>query len=121
MNFKTEFFLQLSFKQIPVFRNKANDIASIDPDFQLRKKIKLDYINYVGFESFIRKVIFDNIPTIYLEGYNNLISSVRLLNWPQKPKVIFTSAAYNSDDVFKAWAAKCVEGGSPLVIGQTRR
>ena len=115
---KIELLLQLSFKQIPVLRNKANEIESIDPDLNLRKQIPPLVSNHKGFEKFLRAIIFDNIPTIYLEGYNSLISSVRLLNWPQKPKFIFTSGSYNMDDVFKAWAAKCVDNGSPLVIGQ---
>jgi putative transferase (TIGR04331 family) len=58
------------------------------------------------------------IPTIYLEGYKKLQSQVAGLAWPDKPRLIFTSNAYNSDDVFKAWAAEKVEFGAPLVIGQ---
>lgn len=115
---KTEILLQLSIKQIPVLRNRANEIESIDPDLHLRKQIPTLLSNQKGFEKFLRTIIFDNIPTIYLEGYNSLVSSVRLLNWPQKPKFIFTSGGYSIDDVFKAWAAKCVDNGSPLFIGQ---
>ena len=40
------------------------------------------------------------------------------LPWPKKPSIIFTSNAYSSDDVFKAWAAAKVETGARLVVGQ---
>jgi putative transferase (TIGR04331 family) len=38
--------------------------------------------------------------------------------WPKHPKIIWTSNAHISVDVFKAWAAEKAEKGSPLVIGQ---
>ena len=117
LNFKTKLLLQLLFKQVPVFRNKK-DIPSVNADLKFRKSITSLCSNHKGFEKFIRSIIFDNIPTIYLEGYNELLSTVRNINWPVQPKFIFTSGAYNMDDVFKAWAARCVEDGYPLIIGQ---
>ena len=115
---KIELLLQMSLKQFPVIRNKADEIEFIEPDFEFRKKTPALISNQKGFDFFLRTIIFENIPTIYLEGYKRLILKVRSLNWPQKPKFIFTSGSYNMDDVFKAWAAKCVDNGSPLFIGQ---
>ena len=115
---KIELLLQMSLKQFPVIRNQADEIEFIEPNFEFRKKIPDLTSNHKGFEFFLRKIMFENIPTIYLEGYNRLVLKVRSLNWPQKPKFIFTCAAYNMDEVFKAWAAKCVDNGSPLFIGQ---
>lgn len=115
---KIELLLQMSLKQFPIIRNQADEIEFIEPNFEFRKKIPALISNHKGFEFFLRKIMFENIPTIYLEGYKKLILKVRSLNWPQKPKFIFTCAAYNMDEVFKAWAAKCVDNGSPLFIGQ---
>jgi len=58
------------------------------------------------------------IPIVYIEGYRALRKQTDHLPWPRNPKVIFTSNAYGSDDTFKEWAAKKIESGTPLVIGQ---
>lgn len=70
------------------------------------------------FENFARMLVPLQIPTAYLESYSQLAEKVEALPWPNRPKVIFTSASYISDDVFKMWAAEKVERGSPLVVGQ---
>ena len=70
------------------------------------------------FEYCSRALIPQHIPSTYLEGYGELVKQIGGLSWPKQPKVIWTSNAYNADDVFKAWAAEKVEEGSPLVIGQ---
>ena len=70
------------------------------------------------FSSLVKSFIPTQIPKAYLEGYLELISLIENMPWPKCPKLIFTSNAYSSDDVFKVWAAKQVEFGTPLVIGQ---
>ena len=70
------------------------------------------------FEECVRALIPAQIPTAYLEGYDRLVGQAADLPWPKQPNVIWTSNAFNSDDVFKVWAAQKVEKGSPLVIGQ---
>lgn len=71
-----------------------------------------------GFPGFVRAMIPLHIPTIYVEGYSALQAFCDALPWPAKPRLIFTSTSYYADDVFKSWAAKKVETGAPLVIGQ---
>ena len=70
------------------------------------------------FEACVRTLIPQQVPTIYLEGYCQLVKQTTVLPWPKQPKLIWTSNSYNADDVFKAWAAGKVECGSRLVIGQ---
>lgn len=70
------------------------------------------------FEKMVCELIPLQIPTVYLEGYAQLMKQVSLLPWPDRPRFIFTSNSHESDDVFKAWAAQKVEMGAPLVIGQ---
>ena len=70
------------------------------------------------FEVYARILIPAQIPTVYLEGYKQLVEQVEGLPWPKQPKVIWTSNSHISNEVFKAWAAEKTEGGSPLVIGQ---
>ena len=50
--------------------------------------------------------------------WTGVTDQTRTLPWPTKPKLILTSNSYNSDDLFKAWAAERIEHGAPLVIGQ---
>ena len=71
-----------------------------------------------AFEACVRALIPQQIPIAYLEGYHKLLSQINKLPWPQKPKLIWTSNSYSSDDVFKLWAAEKVDHGSTLVIGQ---
>jgi putative transferase (TIGR04331 family) len=70
------------------------------------------------FEACVRMLIPRQIPALYLEGYGRLVEQTAALPWPKQPKLIWTSISESGDDVFKAWAAQKVEGGSPLVIGQ---
>jgi putative transferase (TIGR04331 family) len=70
------------------------------------------------FEACLRTLLPQQIPRIYLEGYEQLTQQARMLPWPKRPMAIWTSNSFHSDDVFKAWAADKVEGESPLIIGQ---
>lgn len=65
-----------------------------------------------------RAMIPKHIPVAYLEGYSALQSLCRNLPWPRTPRLIFTSNSYNSDDVFKAWAAGKIDAGALFVVGQ---
>lgn len=70
------------------------------------------------FETCVRTLIPQQIPKIYLEAYPDLMGQVSELPWPRRPRLIWSSNSYNSDDVFKAWAAQKAEAGATLVAGQ---
>lgn len=112
-----DFLLQLALGQLPRL-NLQIPAPRCELDLQIRKGFSLNEEKHKNFENCIRALIPEQIPTVYLEGYAALQRTVAKLPWPKKPKVIFTSASYNADDVFKAWAGLRVEGGTPLVIGQ---
>ncbi len=71
-----------------------------------------------AFEECLRTMIPRQIPKNYLEGYLPLMEQVAELPWPRQPRFIWSSNSYNSDDVFKAWAAQKAESGSVIVSGQ---
>lgn len=71
-----------------------------------------------NFKTIARSMIPKHIPTLYLEGYNELQGIIKSLPWPKRPRLIFTSNSYSSDDVFKARAAEKIEAGALLVVGQ---
>ena len=70
------------------------------------------------FSTLARAMISRQLPKAYLEGYQALVSLTENLPWPKNPQAIFTSNSFIADDVFSTWAAKKVESGAPLLIGQ---
>ena len=90
----------------------------IKPNIEKRRWKTQPGLTKDPFSEVVRKLIPLHIPTAYLEGYEALTEKIQSLPWPQKPKAIFTSNSYFSDDIFKAWAAEKTEAGTPLVIGQ---
>ena len=115
---KTDLLLQVRLGQFPrIWR--SNRVPVTKPDMRKRNwQLCKNKVNESSFEVIARQFVPLHIPTVYLEGYDQLMKTVDLLPWPKKPKVIFTSNAYNSDDLFKAWAAEKVEKNTQFVIGQ---
>ena len=114
---KQDFLLQLKLGQIPkLWRTVSVPKTPVNP--LARQWEVLPPRNSDDFPAILRMMILRHIPTAYLEGYGSLLRLVQDLSWPKNPKVIFTSNAYQADEVFKTWAADKVECGVPLVIGQ---
>jgi putative transferase (TIGR04331 family) len=112
-----ELLLQIKMGQFPAL-NSVVAPPMVQPDLEIRKKFRLPVEGLKGFEQCLRSLIPDHIPTLYLEGYQQLADSVKPLPWSRKPRVMMTGSNYNADDVFKIWAAQWVENGAHLVIGQ---
>ncbi|MDD2914599.1 MAG: LIC12162 family protein [Gallionella sp.] len=112
-----DFRLQLSFGQVPkLWRSPPSPV--VFPNQKIRQQFSLAKAGTSGFEQCVRHLIAEQIPTLYLEGYQKLQATVDSLHWPKQPKLIFTSNNYNADEIFKAWAGAQIENGHPLVIGQ---
>ncbi|MDD5689122.1 MAG: LIC12162 family protein [Caldisericia bacterium] len=118
LSWKLNFRLQMSLGQIPQLWSRMPPLPKVEANQHVREQFKIKSKGIFGFEQCLRSLIPEQIPTIYLEGYQKLLTTVASLPWPKKPKVIFTSNNHNSDDIFKAWTAEKVESGTPLVIGQ---
>lgn len=112
-----EIRLQLSLGQLPKLWYSPK-IERCAPDFSMRDAFALDANQQDDFVRFVCFMIPRQIPVTYLEGYNQIQTIIATLPWPSAPKVIFTSNAYECDEVFKLWAATKVEMGSRFVIGQ---
>jgi putative transferase (TIGR04331 family) len=112
----SEVMLSLRMRQIPQLRNSISpNRVNIDWD---QRKWNLPKDGIDQFYNCARTLISQYIPAIYLEGYHILKKQTGTLFWPKKPKLIWTSTAHITDDVFKAWAAEKIEHGAPLAIGQ---
>jgi putative transferase (TIGR04331 family) len=115
---KTNMMLQLRLGQIPrIWKSPDPPIAMAD-ESKRQWQLGVNEFNDGSFETILRQFIPLQIPTCYLEGYDRLMKVVDQLPWPNKPKSMFTSDCYSSDDVFKAWSAGKVETNTPLIIGQ---
>lgn len=109
--------LQLRLGQVPQFWSHPG-VNSIAPDRALRSRLALDSAGHDGFERFVRSMAMELLPTCYLEGYESLLGQVRDLGWPKRPKFIFTSNNFDTDELFKVWAGAKAEQGVPYVTGQ---
>ena len=73
-----------------------------------------DCDHFEGFEKYVRWQLTEVIPVCYFEGYKNLVGTMEKLAWPKKPKFIFASNAFDTEEIFKVWAASKVEKDVPL-------
>lgn len=113
---KIERQLQKQLGQSPI-RWEFETAPQVEFD-KLKRTWNIEAAQVSEFESLMRKLIPQQIPTVYLEGFLDLQEVCKEVPWPQNPKLIFTSTAFISDDVFKAWAGLKVESGCPYFLGQ---
>ena len=117
--------IKLNFKlyQLPVFV-KPPKIIRVEPDYSLREALHAFLFDRNAcrtqddFYDLLISLIPKHIPILYLEGYTELLKISSGLGWPISPEVIFTSNSHYSDDLFKVWAAKRVNEGCKLIVGQ---
>lgn len=70
------------------------------------------------FEQCFLSLLPVQMPTSLLEGYATLQMTVANLNYPSRPKAIFSTTSLWFDTVFAAYAAQKVNEGSKLIYGQ---
>lgn len=71
-----------------------------------------------GLSGFVRSLLPCVLPSCFVEGYQTLCAAAVTLPWPSQPRFIFTSNNFDTDEVFKAWAAEKSEHGIPYFAGQ---
>ena len=115
-----EIKLQMSLKQMPQLWLSKDIKLNSKPDLKLREDLKettkfspVDYKEKIIFE-----MLFDVIPICFLEGYQDLNEIVKKLDWPNNPKLIFTSNSFDTDEVFKFWTASKINQGTKYIVGQ---
>lgn len=109
--------LQLSLFQFPGFWS-FYPVAQYPVNPSVRSQFKLKTDQLTGFQRFVRELLPEVIPTCYLEGYTDMVKKSERLPWPNKPKFIFTSNNFDTDEQFKIWAAEKVETGIRYCVGQ---
>lgn len=111
--------LNLLLANMPVIQNFGSKVEiDAEPDFDMRDKLNLDRRTSDKFESYLRELLPDLIPVIYIEGFPELRKKAHILRLPVAPEVIFTTIGIYTNEVIKYWLAKKVSSGAKLVVGQ---
>lgn len=114
-----EIKLKLAYKQVPI-RYDHPTLCFSRPNLMFRRKLSDTLLtdDKTGFFKCVRNMLFEMMPTCFLEDYKMMSAVVEKLNWPSKPRFIFTSNNYFYDEVFKFVTAEKVEMGTPYYVGQ---
>lgn len=110
--------LEIALGQIPLFHHTPEWNTTSHFDGARRNWSMPIGSNKIGFDLIVRELLPKFIPIVFIEGFQELVSKANKLNWPKSPKVIFTSNSHFTDDLFKAWAARCVSSGARLIVGE---
>ncbi|MFM8663618.1 MAG: hypothetical protein ACKODI_07190, partial [Acidimicrobiaceae bacterium] len=86
----------------------------------LRDQMRLPVNPTGGFAEFLAKSVSRHLPTVYLEGFNNLAEQTFNENVLSKPpRAIFTNTLLHRSEQFKLWCATFVaQGKTKLFSGQ---
>jgi putative transferase (TIGR04331 family) len=109
--------LSIRLGDVPRFR-QSPPVQPVAVNAELRAVNRLDPGLHEGFPAYARAMLLELLPTCYLEGFDSLRQQVDRLDWPSRPRLIFTSNNFDTSEVFKLWAAQKVEAGSVYIIGQ---
>ncbi len=116
-----EICLQLALKQFPQLHAGRTGIipaVAIDSDLRSCLAAELNPELLIGLDRAVSELVFRLLPACYLEGYKLLTKAANDLPWPRKPRFIFTSNNFDTDELFKLWAAHKTETGVPYIAGQ---
>jgi putative transferase (TIGR04331 family) len=109
--------LSIRMGDVPALR-RSPPVQPVAENTALRAANRLDPGAHTGFPAFARRTLLEVLPTCYLEGFEALHQQLDRLNWPKRPRLIFTSNSFDFSEVFKLWAAAKAESGCPYIIGQ---
>jgi putative transferase (TIGR04331 family) len=112
---KSLFNLSIKLRQLPRrYFQFDDDVFESKLKFKERI-IKIDFSCDNDFERYLSTHLFKHIPYAYIEGYPNLKEISNKFN--MYGRIIFTSNAHFSNDLFKVWCAEQVSNrGSKLFI-----
>lgn len=117
---KEEIKLQMALGQCPQLWISPKLTISEKTNRALRKSLANQVITRSGnnLEGILSVMVFELLPVCYLEGFFDLKKLVKQQSWPIRPKFIFTSNNFDTNEVFKLYAADKIEKGHPYFVGQ---
>ena len=116
--FLFEKLLEIKFFQLPTYYEKY-DVKFKSINNSIRNSIVLDTkISSDPLENFIRKNLKNFLPIHVVESFSDIEKISNNVHFPKNPKFIFTCYSYDTDEVFKTYAAQKVNDKIPYYIGQ---
>lgn len=124
LSFKEELLLNLNLRQIPkiIFKDK---MKRFNFNVKVREEIeknfkKINSRNNDQFTKFVNKILIFQLPTFIIEGFKEYNKKSYNINFPGQPKLIFTSNAFDTDEIFKFYLANQLNKKSPPIycVGQ---
>ena len=114
---KNEILLNLSLGLLPLTVTPRYQFDSIY-DENIRNRIHLSFKPKNNFEKFLIDNLIKHVPLAFIENYKNVLNYVENINWPQNPKVIFTSHFIDNKTIGSLYTAEKKEKGAKLIHGQ---
>jgi putative transferase (TIGR04331 family) len=112
---RQEMLLALSLRSFPRYWNSTKRFNN---DSEKRNELRIKDDGESEFESFVRKILAQQIPKTFVEGFDAISKATQPKRIGRRPKVIFTSNLHLWNDEFSIWAAHQCENGSKLAISQ---
>ena len=92
---------------------KFKNIEFKNPDYRLVQQKKETFFN------FINKNLISDVPEVFMKYFSKIYNLSINSKWPIKPKTIFTSNSYETDELFKMYVAiNNKKYNSKYIIGQ---
>lgn len=118
ISLKSKFLFVLNYLNKFFFKIKINKkFLNLQKKYD-RKNFYLFNESNDQFVNFLNLSLDWNFPSIFLENYSKLEDAYEKLNWPKKPKYIYSELAHNFDEVYKIYLAKKKLSGSKIVFFQ---
>ena len=113
-----EALLNISLGNFPLTR-RSNRLELPAPDPGVREAMDLTAAGNDRFSLYAARMLREMLPVYLAEGYSQLEKCWQSNCWPRRPKVIFTSNAFQFNEVFQHYAAtQIASSGARLVVGQ---
>jgi putative transferase (TIGR04331 family) len=115
-----ELKLQLLLGQFPRLLPPNSLTIEMEPNIELRSELgfQISSVKNGDVEEMVRNQLFELLPVCYLEGFSLIKKHCSDLTWSKKPRAIFTSNNFDTDEIFKSWVADKVLQGSKYIVGQ---
>ena len=114
--------LHLLLRQVPSIRwiSTPEAINAGPIDDELRLDLARDFLrnHFSDLQRCLNETLPYIFPKCFLEDFAELKKKTVTSSFPTSPRLIFTSNSFESDEVFKLWAAMKVQEGSYYVVGQ---
>jgi len=114
---KMEIRLAVRLRTLP-FQWEDVALDDVEIDNELRDRVQIKTSESRDAEQFIRKIISQHIPMLYIEHFQKVSESFTKKTLPSHPTTIFTSNLHMASEQFLLWMSHKALGGTRLVIGQ---